>query len=301
MTTVSKQINKNLAHLAWSLWTELGVVGLERKHQDFIIAPEELIILTSALSEFDPRLRDEALDWCINYHRHISPIRLQILAKMNEAYIKTPFSTFTATFNALADARTKWAVLTPVTPLKLRIQSKSMLRNFDAPSMINFRIRSLLGIGAKADVLSFLLLIDREDFTASDLTETGYSKRRVAVILEDLTAAGLLSETQVRNQLRYAFIKRDQMTNLLGEMPQKMVNWQRILTILLPIRACLQDVEGSAIGVRAVDIRNLLNTLTTQLLQIQLKPPPLQSDLEKYWTSVTDWFLEITDKLANGK
>ena len=81
MRTASNQIDENLAHLAWSLWTELGVAGLERKHQIFSIAPEELIILTSALSEFDPRLRDEALDWCIHYHRFISSIRLHILAK----------------------------------------------------------------------------------------------------------------------------------------------------------------------------------------------------------------------------
>src|SRR6516165_4421831 len=107
MEMTSKQIKENLAHLAWSLWTEVGVAGLERRHRDFLIGLEELIILTAALSEFDPRLRDEALDWCVQYHRFISPIRLHILAKKYEEYIANPFSTFSATLNATEGMRTK--------------------------------------------------------------------------------------------------------------------------------------------------------------------------------------------------
>lgn len=71
MGAVSKQLDENLAHLAWSLWTEIGVAGLERKHQSFAVAPEELIMLTSIISDFDPRLRDEALDWCCKYNSFV--------------------------------------------------------------------------------------------------------------------------------------------------------------------------------------------------------------------------------------
>jgi hypothetical protein len=146
MGTLSKQLDENLAHLAWSLWTEIGVAGLERKHQAFSIAPEELIILTSALSEFDPRLRDEALDWCIQYRRFISLVRLHILAKKYGDYIAKPFSSFSATLNATVNIKTKWAVLAETPPLKLKPSSKSILRGFETPSMINFRLRSFLGV-----------------------------------------------------------------------------------------------------------------------------------------------------------
>lgn len=301
MGTVSKQIDENLAHLAWSLWTEIGVAGLERRHRDFLIVPEELIILTSALSEFDPRLRDEALDWCIHYHRFISPIRLHILAKKHEEYIARPFSVFSATLNVAADIRTKWAVLTNTSPLKLQPSGKSILRSFEIPSMLNFRLRSFLGVGAKADILAFLLAEEREGFIASDLLETGYSKRHIAAILEDLAAAGILSESQIRNQLRYAFVRRDQFIKLLGDIPKKLVHWHRILAVLLPIRACLQDVEDTPVGVRVIDMRNLLNKLSSQLLQLKLSPPPLQNDFEAYWSSITKWLFEITRKLSQGK
>jgi len=300
MGTVSKQLDENLAHLAWSLWSELGVAGLKRNHQAVSIAPEELIMLTAVLSEFDPRLRDEALDWCIHYHEFISPIRLHILANKYSDYIVLPFSLFATTVNTVAELRTKWIVLTKCTPLKFRASGKSILRDFKTPSMILFRLRAFFGIGARADVLAFLLNDQHRDFTASDLLETGYSKRRIADILEDLAAAGILTQFRVRNQLRYTFLKRDQFIKLLGSIPKKMVDWCPILDVLLPIRACLQEVEDTPIGVRVIDMRNLLSELSDQLLQIKHPPPPLQNDLEAYWNSITKWILDLSLSLSQS-
>jgi hypothetical protein len=300
MGPLSKQLDTNLARLAWSLWTELGVAGLERKHQAFSIAPEELIILTATLSEFDPRLRDEALDWCIRYHRFISPIRLQILAEKYKDYIADLFSVFSTTFNAISDSRTKWVVLTKASPLKFQTSSKSTLRTLQAPSMILFRLRSFLGVGARADILAFLMSEKDRDFTASDLLETGYSKRRIAQILDDLAEAEILSLAKVRNQFHYALIKRNSMIQLLGNNPKKMVHWDQILAVLLPIRACLDKVENTSVGVRAIDMRNLLKKLSKELQQIHLIPPPLQNDLEAYWESVVKWIHEFSSSLAEG-
>ncbi|MES2199845.1 MAG: hypothetical protein V4489_06725 [Chlamydiota bacterium] len=277
------------------------MAGLERKHQLFSIAPEELIILTTALSEFDPRLRDEALDWCIHYHRYISPIRLQILAKQHKYYISGPFSKFSRTVNAMTKIRTKWVTLAEGIPFKIRPSGKSILRDFETPSMICFRLRSLLGTGAGSDVLAFLLSEQPSKFTTSDLLETGYSKRRLAGILKNFAEAGILSEFYVRNQLYYTFIKQDLLIKLLGGVPKNMVHWNRILTVLLPIHACLQETEDTPIGVRVVDMRNLLQKLASQLLQMNLTPPPLQNDFETYWSCVTKWILDFSKSLALGE
>ncbi len=258
-------------------------------------------MLTSILSEFDPRLRDEALDWCSRYHHFISPIRLQILAKKHKNYLEKPFSSFASTLNSVTDLRTKWPVSTKTSPLKFLTSKKSILRNFETPSLIHLRLRSFFGIGARADILAFLLSDDRNDLTASDLVETGYSKRRIAEILGDLAVAGTLSESQVRNHLRYTFVKRDQFIKLLGEIPKNKIHWHRILEVLLPIRTCLQEVEEAPLGVRVIDIRNLLNELTGKLLLLKQTPPPLQKDLESYWSSVTKWILDFSKSLSQGK
>jgi hypothetical protein len=118
--------------------------------------------------------------------------------------------------------------------------------------------------------------------------------------LEDLAAAGILSESKIRNQLSYAFVRRDQFIKLIGDIPQNMVNWHRILGVILPIRACFQDVEDTPVGVRVIDMRNLLIMLSSQLSLIKINPPPLQNDFEAYWNSVVKWLLEVTCKLAQG-
>ncbi len=279
MGVASKQLDRILARLAWSLWTELGIAGLERGHESFAVAPEKLILLTSVLSEFDPRLRDEALDWCSRYHHFICPIRLQILAKRYKVFVPRPFSIFSATVNAAVTMRTKWIVLQAESPLKFRPSGKSVLRDFEAPSMIYFRLQAFLGVGARADVLAFLLHQENGGFTASDLIEIGYSKRRLAQILDDLAAAGVLTKTMVRNHWRYVFARIDPFIHLLGGLPQNMVYWDRVLAVFLPIRACLHETENAPLGVRAVDMRNLLNTLKNQLLQLGLNPPALQKIL----------------------
>ena len=76
MQTLSQKIDQYLLDLTWSLWTELGVLGVKRHHQHCLIAPEELILLTALIAELDPRLRDESLDWCSQYHHLISISRL---------------------------------------------------------------------------------------------------------------------------------------------------------------------------------------------------------------------------------
>jgi hypothetical protein len=81
MLPLSKGLDQLLLDLAWSLWTELGVAGVKRKHQKCLITPEELILLTVALAKVDPRLRDESLDWCSQYHRFISMSRLNSMMK----------------------------------------------------------------------------------------------------------------------------------------------------------------------------------------------------------------------------
>ncbi len=300
MGKILNQLDANLARLAWSLWTELGVAGLERKHQNFPVAPEELIILTALISEFDPRLRDEALDWCIRYHHLISSIRLQILVEKYKEFIQQPFSLFAATINSNANIRTKWPVLTKTSPLKFRPSGKSILRDFHKPSMIHLRLRSFLGVGIRADVLAFLLNEPGGEFSASDFLETGYSKRRLAQILSDLAAAEILSQRHIRNQLRYTLVKRDLLIKILGGIPKNCIHWDRILATLLPLRACLQNVEDASIGVRVVDMRNLLSELSQELMQIKLKAPPLQNDFEAYWRSITEWILDFSESLSQG-
>src|SRR5579862_4860363 len=103
-----KQLDQHLLNLAWSLWTEIGVAGVKRHHQNVLIMMEELVLFTSVLSELDPRLRDESLDWCFQYHRFISVSRLKSLMNDFKELIDDPFSKFAAAFNSFSNGN--WPV-----------------------------------------------------------------------------------------------------------------------------------------------------------------------------------------------
>src|SRR5438128_8988025 len=64
-TSSSEQIREHILDLVWSLWAELGVSSWIRRHQQWAIDPEPLILFTVQIGDADRRLRDEALDWCI--------------------------------------------------------------------------------------------------------------------------------------------------------------------------------------------------------------------------------------------
>src|SRR2546428_260977 len=78
MERVSHKVETALTDLAWQHWTELGVSGWRLRERqrpaevDVAIDPEPLIFLTAAVAGIDPRLRDEAIDWCVTFGRYIS-------------------------------------------------------------------------------------------------------------------------------------------------------------------------------------------------------------------------------------
>src|SRR5690348_8091099 len=103
-----KQLDKNLLDLAWSLWTEVGVAGVQQNHSNVLILMEELVIFTSVLSEIDPRLRDESLDWCSKFHRFISLSRLKSSLLDFQDLVEKPFSKYASALNMIC--KTHWPV-----------------------------------------------------------------------------------------------------------------------------------------------------------------------------------------------
>src|SRR5947209_20207308 len=95
----SASIREHVLDLVWSLWAELGVSSWTRRHQQWAIDPEPLILFTAHISGADRRLRDEALDWCIRYGSYISASRLRNLLKVAPPEQQTAFETFAATVN----------------------------------------------------------------------------------------------------------------------------------------------------------------------------------------------------------
>jgi hypothetical protein len=209
-----------------------------------------------------------------------------------------PFSSYAATLNAFA--RTTWPLYIDASPLKFVPSRKSCLRPLESPALLNIRARSIFGTGARADLVTFFLTHIKGDFSASDMTEIGYSKRNLAEILEELCLSGLFEKFALRNQQRYRLARNSHLIKALGPIPEYAPSWQLIFEILLLLRDCIKRTENSSESTRAVEIRNLLQTLKQNLQKLNLTPPPFQTNFHAYLNSVGAWLLEIARKFAQG-
>lgn len=65
----------------WDRWSELGVSGQVKKHDDRIIDPEALILFSLTFARYDARLFDEILDWISINGTFLNMQRFQNLIK----------------------------------------------------------------------------------------------------------------------------------------------------------------------------------------------------------------------------
>ncbi len=298
MKTIIQQLNDGLAEIAWSLWTEIGVAGTFRRHKHCLVSLEELIILTAVIADNDPRLRDEALDWCSRYHHFVSVSRLKTLVKKIGEPILESFSIFASTLNTVAQSN--WPIFSEVVPLKFIPSKKSVLPPLNAPALLQLRLRSFFGVGARADLFTYFLTEIKSDFTASDAVDIGYGKRGLAELLDNLVLSGFLTSTIIRNQRKYELAKAEQLKRVVGEPPEFAPPWHRILEILISLRNDLYRSEKNSDTTKVVIIRNNLERMKNLLGLVHLSPPPLESDLYQYWELFSKWLLDYVKAISQG-
>lgn len=288
MDSLEKEFDHQLSGLAWSLWKELGVAGVDRFHENCLIQPEELILLTMIVSESDPRLRDEVLDWASRHHELVSVSRLRTLLKEMDPYVCNSFSKFVAALNSISSA--KWPNAAENIHFKVKISGKSLLPSLESPSLLILRLRNLFGLGTKADAIAYFLTKNVTKFSASDLVETGYSKRNLMIALDQLTASGILCATYIRNKKNYELKKTKELQILIGKLPKVSPPWHKILQAIIQIRAIIPEIQNSSEVTRSVILRNSLikiEPLLPALIAPILRAAP---DFRQDWKAIIEIF-----------
>lgn len=288
----STAILERTLDLVWSLWTELGVSGTRRRHSDWGIDPEPLIIFTSTLGDFDRRLIDEALDWCISYGQYISRVRLKNLVE-SQAHMLESFSGFSATVNEHANLR--WPH--PGKPLRYEPSGKSHVDDFTSHALLALKLRALFGVSARTEVIRSFLH-PNHSLSAAELADLiDYKKRNVSEALESLRLGGLLYSQQVGNQIRYR-LNRQEIRNPLTPLPKLFPLWRPIFLVLDGILDVDSREESLSSKARAVAARTAVDRIDPFLIQAGIRKPDATIKGEAYWEIFIDWATEITTGLA---
>lgn len=252
--------------LAGGAWAELGVSGWQTTHSDWAIDPEPLIIFTAWLGDRDPRLRDEATDWCVRNWRHVSRGRLKNL--LGEDRTSDSWREFAGTLTAHSGVT--WP--SSGKPRPYIVTGRSTLSPLTRPSMAWLRLRATFGLGARSEILRCFLAQTRPALksVAALAAETGYQKRNVSDECEMLERAGVLTQRVRSNRFYYSLARRSELEDFIGELPPVRPNWGPVLHVARQLTLLEEAAETAATRALTVPVRRVLTLLEDDLGELDL-------------------------------
>ena len=269
--------------LASGAWSELGVSGWTASHGDWAIDPEPLILFTAWLGDADPRLRDEATDWCVRNWRHVSRARLKNLLREQPDDVQEAFGEFAATVGAHAGI--SWPGETQ--PRSYTVSGRSTLPPLERTSMVWIRIRAMFGVGARAEILRSLLFQGGGAMSIAALAATtGYTKRNAADECDTLERAGVLSRRAKGNRFYYSLARRAELEAFVGELPGVRPNWSAMLNVARALVALEARAENLSPRTLPVHVRKALRLIEDDLDQLGIEPPSGNVQVPDLWPTV---------------
>jgi hypothetical protein len=247
--------------LVWGLWHQLGAGAIFHAHsRGWAIDPEPLLLFTAWFGDADPRIRDEAIDWCIEYGRVISAVRLRRLLRQWPRDVVEPWGRFAATVNA--HSRLNWPLAS--TPYRYHRSEKSQLDDFIPPALIALRLRAKFGVSARAEIYRVLMSSDQAWLSAAAIAEQAlYSKQNVVEEIENLIKAGDVRVDPRLKQFLYSLNRPEQLRSFAGDLPVRYPRWDALFTIVRGLLAVLEEAE---------DKPSLVRIIAFDKARLQLRP-----------------------------
>ncbi len=266
MTRLSQEVDRLALELAWSLWAELGVDGMVRRHDWQAIDVEPLIIFTAHLGDSDNRLRASTIDWCITNARFVSAFRLRNLAEQASPATRTAFGRYAATVRAHSKA--PWPG--EGDPLTLFHPEHIGSPDLRRPSLIQLRLRALVGVSARAEVLKLMLADQERSQAASALAEdAAYGKGSVAQALDMLTLAGIVQVEPDANRLLYRLARPAELAQALLWLPSVFPDWWPIFKVVEALVDYAHSASGPA-SARTAAVHSLIERIDPDLHRLEI-------------------------------
>jgi hypothetical protein len=313
ISELRSHVRGELVEFAWDQWAQMGVLSTARLSDRWAADPEALLLLSLEVARSDARLFDEIMDWLVINERLVSIQRLRNLCRDD-------------TDRALVEASLAWAAqsrqrpqppskrgssLTAPEPLfrglstrlnladetfraygwlkpRTERSGKSRPPNVLAPINLAFRLRQILGVGARAEVVRFLLTSGGARANVQLVTESAfYAKRNVQEAVTALQVAGVLEGVVVGNEQRFT-LDRERWGALLGLAPDDLPTyraWPQLFCALRRLVRWLEDEANEAVTdyMLASDARQLAAEITPELRYAAARIPEPSHTGADYW------------------
>lgn len=288
---------KQALALAWGAWTQLGVSGLTTTHSDWAVDPEPLVLFTAWLGDSDPRLRDEATDWCVRNWRYLSRTRLKNLLRDQPDDVQLAFGEFAAT--VAKHAGVVWPSATEARNFK--VTGRSVLAPLERPSMAWVRLRAMFGVSARSEIIRCLLSQDGAASVARLAAVTGYTKRNIADECETLQLASVLSVRSTGNRFYYSLANRLALEAFVGELPRNCPEWTSIFKIARELIALEESAKDLSLQTLPVRVKKTLRLIEDDLAELDIERSVVDKDGVDLWPAVRELGMETLGAWSIGQ
>lgn len=197
LASAVERLSEASKEAVWRQWRALGAMASNSRPAVVIVDPEALVLLSLALAEEERRLWDMLGWWARVGSTLLSVQRMKNLKDKYPDAVRSRLGEF-ARLALREGGDFRWRPLAhPSSGRRIRLEKGlgQRLELVDSPALI-LRLRIGLGVGVKADVLSFLLGVGGAWVSARSIAgATDYSVRAIRRAAEEMAAARLIQAT----------------------------------------------------------------------------------------------------------
>lgn len=294
LTDFRSEFLDRLLELLWQQWTAVGVSGHGRVWRHSVIDPEALLLISCTLGRRDARLFDAMVEWVRINSRFINVQRAKRMLR-DESFAGGGVLRAVAAAAKTSTHEGKWRGITrdrsegqaeredlfflkdgPAHPVvgsedpqfadygfrRNRFDTRGAARIFRPEPLSNLmlRLRALLGVNARCEILLFLLLNDQGSPRAMG-RDCYYFPATMSKALAEMNGSGyVISRVEGRHRY-YRLVPEIWKELFLGEVQRpRWIVWARLFSALEQIWLFLsrEDLAGRSALVQASSLRRVL-------------------------------------------
>lgn len=263
----------------WRQWDVLGAMAAGGARAESIVDPEALLLLSFSMSRHERRLEDMWRWWATIGSQLTSVQRLVTLAKS----FPDPgdgMEDFAAVAFEAGDRRWRRHATDSPVPSGRALKGRES-PDLSSPTTLLLRMRAGMGLGAKPDILSFLISTSPREASVAEIAEaTGYSSQAVRVASGDLVMARFAFEDEGRPARLFA--RTDAWTELLlsdrsaaGASWPRWRHWSEVFPLLAALSAWAADSNADTRYIRSTRARDVLERHSQALIHNRIDAPRL--------------------------
>ncbi|MEQ1570275.1 MAG: hypothetical protein ABMA64_31865 [Myxococcota bacterium] len=187
----------------------------------------------------------------------------------------------------------------PRLPLRPR-DSRSIDVHVERPALLRFRVRALVGLGGRVDVLMGLVAAPSSWVSAGDLDDAGIAKRNVAVILAELAEAGIAHTRRRGNVREFRLANAGALAQVVAvPAAAAFPDWRAIFEWMHLVDE-LEHIPADRPATLRVEVARRRAPMASLAATLGLPNPTPPEESAEGTKALLAWGREIAEDLSNG-